>query len=263
MAIISFDHAIENINGKKVIIADVDETLCESCQVITPEMADQVNTLLSRGYSFAIISGTDVKELHRMVSSGVNHEHHILGNSGTNYVKVLGDKSMHPQYTHELAEEDKAELRNAFEKLIEYANLVSMTTKDDQILDRQSQMTLSVIGRNAPIEVKKALDPDGKKRMEWISFLKQHVDATKYHFKIGGTTSIDVTQKGLNKRVGIIKFAEHHGIKLHEILYFGDRMDPGGNDYEAAKIVDCVAVKNTADTLEKLKVLVGLQHGTK
>jgi phosphomannomutase len=263
MGIITFEEAKERMPHKKVIIADVDETLCESCQVITPEMAAQVNKLISQGHSFGVTSGTDAKELQRMVSSGVTQEHHILGNSGTNYIRVGDDGSTEQVYTHSLCEEDKMELRNAFEKLITHANLVSMTSKDDQILDRNSQMTLSVIGRNAPLEIKKALDPDGKKRIEWIEFIKQHVDETKYDFKAGGTTSIDVTQKGLNKRTGILKFAKHHGIELQEILYLGDRMYPGGNDFEASKVVDCFAVKNTQDALEKLRILANLKNGTK
>src|SRR3989344_2316923 len=48
-------------------------------------------------------------------------------------------------------------------------------------------------------EIKKRYDPNEKKRKIWVRFLKGHIDESKYEIKIGGTTSIDVTRKGLDK----------------------------------------------------------------
>ena len=71
--------------------------------------------------------------------------------------------------------------------------------------------------------------------------------------KIGGTTSVDITKKGFDKEWGIRKFAEHRGIDHSEIIFFGDKLHPGGNDFAASKVVDCIAVTNPEDTLNKLK----------
>ncbi|MBU1111989.1 MAG: bifunctional phosphoglucose/phosphomannose isomerase, partial [Nanoarchaeota archaeon] len=86
-------------------------------------------------------------------------------------------------------------------------------------------------------------------------FLKQELGEEKYSFKVGGTTSVDVTRKGLDKEWGIRKFAEFHGIPLNNILFFGDKLYPGGNDHAATRVVDCVEVKSPHDTLEHLKKL--------
>jgi HAD superfamily hydrolase (TIGR01484 family) len=245
---------------KRIIIADVDETICDSCQEISDEMAHQINSLIKKGFHFAFISGTTVKELQRMISSKVIEAHHILGTTGTNYTFVnnQGNNSDNNQrtkeiYNHSFTDEEKKNIFTVLEKLITQFNIQSMTTKEDQLQDRDSQITLSAIGRNASLELKKKYDPDGLKRKEWINFIKEELN--DYELKIGGTTSLDVTRKGLDKAWGIKEFAKYYNLPLNEIIYFGDKLYPGGNDYAASKIVDCVAVKSPEDTLKELRRL--------
>lgn len=243
-----------NLKEKKVVIADVDETICETCSEIKPDMAHHINSLINQGFTFAFISGTTIKELQRMVSSGVKEEHHLLGTTGTNYTKIKSD-ILQEVYNYSLTCEEKKDIFAAFEKLIEHYKMESMTTKEDQLQDRESQVTLSPLGRHAPIEIKKNYDPEGEKRKEFVQFLKPFIDENRFDMKIGGTTSLDVTKKGLDKAWGIKRFAEHHGIELRNILFIGDKIYPGGNDYAASKIVDCVAVRNHEDALKKLQEL--------
>ncbi len=255
-----FRHACEqyqpriNWAEKKVIIADVDDTICESCQQISPEMASRINGLIQQGYSFAFISGTRAEDLQNMISSRLTEPHHILATTGTKYVQVQGSKKK-VVYHHSFSETEKKEILGAFHKLIQHHNIHSMTTPEDQLQDRDSQITLSAIGRHAPSDAKAQFDPNGEKRKQWVEYLLQHLDEQKYDIKIGGTTSIDVTKKGLNKEWGIREFAQHNGVALNCILFFGDKIYPEGNDFPAARIVDCVSVKNPRETLEKLKQL--------
>lgn len=253
IACLEFQPAFQ-YSEKKIIIADVDETICETNQVMSAAMAHKINSLISQGWQFVFMSGTDVPELRRMVSSMLQQEHHLLGATGTSYTHVKNG-SHKEIYSYSLTAADKQEIMNAFQKTIAHFGLPNLSGKEDQILDRNSQMTLSAIGRAASLERKKTLDPDGKKRQEWIMFMTQFLDASKYDIRIGGTTSIDVTKKGLNKEWGIREFAKHHNITLNSIIYFGDKIYPGGNDYEASRIVDCVAVKNPEDCLQKLQQL--------
>lgn len=239
---------------KKIIIADVDETICESCQVISEKMAGQINKMAAKGYHFAFISGTKVEDLQKMISSKVSGEHHLLGNTGTKCVKMeLGNSCL--LYNHSLSEGEKKEIYRAFDKLIAQFNIQTMTTKEDQVQDRDSQITLSAIGRHAPLELKKVYDPDGEKRKVWVEFLKGHLDMSRYEINIGGTTSLDVTQKGLDKEWGILEFLRFNGFNREDVLFLGDKLYPGGNDYPAAKVVDCLAVRNPEDALEKLRGL--------
>ena len=241
-----------DFSKKKVVIADVNDTICHSCQQLEPDMAAQIDTLIQKGYTFAFISGTPVPELQRMISSRLQGEHHLLANTGTHYAVARQEKTK-TIYDHALMAEEKKKITDALEKLIVHYDIQSLTTKEDQLQDRGSQITLSAIGRKAPTERKREFDPDGKKRLAWIAFLKQHLDEKKYELKIGGTTSIDITRKGLDKEWGIRTFLQHQGLSASDALFFGDKIFPGGNDYAASRIVDCVAVRNPADTLRKLR----------
>lgn len=242
-----------DVSKKKVIIADVDETICEPCQVITPEMVNQIFSLIQKGYILAFISGTELNYLQKMISSQLKTKHFLLPTTGTICLEVDPEKETKETYNYKLTSEEKKEIMNAFEVLTSEFNIQTMTTKEDQIQDRNTQITLSAIGRNAPLELKKNYDPDGEKRKEWIKFLKTILEENKYEISYGGTTSVDITRKGLNKAWGIKKFAEYYGIALDSILFIGDKTDPGGNDYPATTVVDFITVKNPQDTLEKLK----------
>ena len=242
-----------NLAKKKIIVADVDETICESCQEVSDGMAKKINELIKKGYTFAFISGTNNKFLKKMISSKVTEEHHLLCNSGTHYNLVKDNEDNHV-YQETLTEEQKQEINSAFEELIGKFNIQSLTTKEDQLQDRGSQITLSAIGRHAPKELKAKFDPSGERRKEWVSFLQNDLK-DKYEIKIGGTSSIDVTKKGIDKEWGIKKFVSHHNLDVAEILFFGDKIYPGGNDYAASKIVDCISVRNPEETLKKLNQL--------
>ncbi len=238
---------------KRIIIADVDETICESCQQISPEMAEQINNMVASGYTFAFISGTKAEDLQNMISSRVNETHHILATTGTKYV-LMENETRSTIYNCSLSQNEKEEILLALDKLIQQYQIISLTTKEDQVQDRDSQITLSAIGRHASSELKAKYDTDGSKRQVWIWFLKGLL-GEKYDFKIGGTTSLDITQKGLDKEWGIRKFLKHHNLNSEQVLFMGDKIYPGGNDYPATKVVDCLAVKSPKDTLDKLKTI--------
>ena len=48
-----------------------------------------------------------------------------------------------------------------------------------------------------------------------------------------GATSIDVTKPGIDKAYGIGKLRDVLGISLKEMIFVGDALFPGGNDYPA------------------------------
>ncbi|MBT4650986.1 HAD-IIB family hydrolase [Candidatus Woesearchaeota archaeon] len=241
-----------DVSQKKIIIADVDETICETCQQITPEMAKQISSMITKGYTWAFISGTEPHYLKEMISAKLTEPHFLLPTTGTICLDAKNNL-FKEEYSYYLTPREKKEAIDAFEELVTKYHIKTLTTKEDQIQNRGTQITLSAIGRNAPTNFKKIYDPDATKRKEWIKFLKTILDENKYEITYAGTTSIDVTRKGLDKAWGIKKFAQHYNIPLNQILFFGDKTHPGGNDYPATKIVDFITVKNPEDTLNKLK----------
>lgn len=71
-------------------------------------------------------------------------------------------------------------------------------------------------------------------------------------------TSIDVVRKGVDKAYGIRKIMEELNCKKNDILFLGDKLEKDGNDYPVKRIgVECLAVKNIAETKQILKQIIG------
>jgi len=236
---------IEKYSRKKVIIADVDETICETCHVVEEKMATIIDSLIAKGFTFAFISGTEPKYLREMISSKLRQKHFLLPATGTVCLEMYSGQE---HYRYLLTDEEREEILIALRQLTREFSIQSLTTVEDQIQDRGTQVVLSAIGRNAPLDKKKAYDPDASKRKVWIRYLRSILGEEKYEINYAGTTSIDITKKGLDKAWGIKKFAEYFSIPLSSILFIGDKTQQGGNDYPATTVVDFLTVKNPDDT---------------
>jgi mannose-1-phosphate guanylyltransferase len=243
------------LKSKKYIVADVDQTICESCQVVSNEMSREIVRLIDLDYTFIFVSGTKIKDLYNMISDNLPRRHYILGTSGANGVYIDENKKSKELFNKKINIVDRKEVIAALNKLSKKYNIISLTTKEDQIQDRLSQITFSAIGRHANSILKKEYDPDLSKRKEWVLYLKSKLPKDKYDLLIGGTTSIDITYKGVNKRSALIKLMSLKGITSEEILFFGDRLYPGGNDFELYNLVDNVLVKEPKDTLNIFKTI--------
>lgn len=64
----------------------------------------------------------------------------------------------------------------------------------------------------------------------WSEYLKKYQikDLPELNFSIGGQISVDIFPKGWDKTY-CLSFVEH---EYQDIHFFGDKTDPGGNDYE-------------------------------
>lgn len=237
----------------KALIFDVDDTITESCQPIKDETVEILTKVKSE---IAFLTGTPIPELIRMISSKLKRRHHLMGNTGTHYV-LIENYTEREIFKNLLGEEEKKDIIAALKKLKDKYNLIPMTSEEDQIQDRGSQVTFSVLGRNAPSKDKAEYDVDKKKRMEFIVFLEKILGKDKYEMKIGGTTSVDITLKGRDKAWAINNFMKISNLKKEEVVFFGDQLQPGGNDYAALSTgVKCVSVNNSEETVRILKQML-------
>ena len=77
--------------------------------------------------------------------------------------------------------------------------------------------------------------------------------------RIGGTTSTDVTLPGIDKAFGMTKLVESIDISKQEILFFGDKLDEGGNDYPVKNMgIDSIAVDGWETTAYALEGVLGV-----
>jgi hydroxymethylpyrimidine pyrophosphatase-like HAD family hydrolase len=87
------------------------------------------------------------------------------------------------------------------------------------------------VAQQAPLEEKGKWDHDFAKRKKIKALLDKLIP--EFSVRLGGTTSIDVTKPGIDKAYGIRKLRDILGIKIEEMIFIGDALFPGGNDYPA------------------------------
>jgi len=113
--------------------------------------------------------------------------------------------------------------------------------------DRGSQITFSALGQEAPLDAKKAGAPGGERRGGWRAAVAARLP--ELEVRSGGSTSVDITLKGVDKAYGMTHLAAQTGIALEDMLFVGDRLDAEGNDYPVKALgVPCHAVTGWEDT---------------
>ena len=91
-----------------------------------------------------------------------------------------------------------------------------------------------------PIDAKEHWDPKFEKRKVIQADLKQRLPGLSIN--MGGATSIDITREGVDKAYGLKKLRDASGIPLDAMMFIGDAIFPGGNDYPAKELgLDTVA----------------------
>ena len=115
-------------------------------------------------------------------------------------------------------------------------------TWGETIEDRGTQVTMSALGQQAPLEKKEKWDPDFTKRKKMQALLEDVIP--EFSVRLGGTTSIDVTRPGIDKAYGMGKLRDVLDIDIADMLFIGDALFPGGNDYPAKEAgVACIEVR--------------------
>jgi predicted GH43/DUF377 family glycosyl hydrolase len=101
------------------------------------------------------------------------------------------------------------------------------------IENRGGQITFSALGQQAPLDEKKKWDSDFAKRTKIKVILDTLIP--DFSVRVGGATSVDVTKPGIDKAYGVRKLRDFLGISLNEMIFIGDALFAGGNDYPAER----------------------------
>ena len=124
----------------------------------------------------------------------------------------------------------------------------------DVIEDRGSQITLSALGQQAPLEEKKKWDLDFIKRKKIKAVLDTLIP--EFSVRLGGATSVDVTQHGIDKAYGIRKLRDILQYRF-QMVFIGDALFPGGNDYPAKQAgVLSIEVRDPHETKRVIEAIV-------
>lgn len=249
--------------NKKVIAFDLDDTLAITKSPISDRMGELLVKLLEK-YDVCIISGGAfhqfrIQVVDRLESSARGlAKLHLMPTCGTKYYRYseLTEK-WQLQYENSLTDEQKNRITTALENGAKELGLWESKPFGEIIEDRGSQITFSALGQQAPAEAKYAWDPTGDKKLK----LRNHIAPllTDLEVRVGGTTSIDVTMIGVDKAYGMKKLVEEMNINQDEILFIGDKLQEGGNDYPVKALgIDTIEVRCWEDTVLVLEGILGV-----
>ena len=242
---------------KQLVAFDLDGTLAESKQPLGDAMGEALADLLGVA-QVAVISGGDWPQFEKQVASRLparadRSRVWLMPTTGTKLYRF--DDEWRAVYAELFEEDEKQKILKAFDESLEATGFVPEKTWGERIEDRGSQITFSALGQEAPIDAKHSWDPDFAKRKVIQADLQKRLPGLSIN--MGGATSIDITREGVDKAYGLKKLNEVSGIALESMMFIGDAIFPGGNDYPAEQLgLDVVKVKNPEGTLAAIAGIV-------
>ena len=242
---------------KKLIVFDLDGTLAASKSSLDSEMASLLHDLLGVA-KVAIISGGAWLQFEEQVLSNLPGDDllanlSILPTCGTQFFQF--DGAWKKLYAEDFTADEKAKIVSSLSKAAETAGFAVEKTWGETIEDRGSQITYSSLGQQAPLEEKVKWDADFAKRKKIKTVLDTLIP--EFSVRLGGATSIDVTKPGIDKAYGIRKLRDLLHISTQEMIYVGDALFPGGNDYPAQQAgVTSIPVKSPTETKRVIEAII-------
>jgi phosphomannomutase len=242
---------------KRLIVFDLDGTLAASKSSLDSEMASLLHDLLGVA-KVAIISGGAWLQFEKQVLSNLPQDDllaklSILPTCGTQFFQFTG--AWKKLYAEDFTANEKEKIVSSLSKAVETAGFAVDKTWGETIEDRGSQITYSSLGQQAPLEEKVKWDADFAKRKKIKTALDTLIP--EFSVRLGGATSIDVTKPGIDKAYGIRKLRDILHISTREMIYVGDALFPGGNDYPAEQAgVISIPVKCPAETKRVIEAII-------
>ena len=241
---------------KRLIVFDLDGTLAPSKSPIDLEMASLLGKLLEV-VKVAIISGGDFPQFETQLLAHLPDaplaDLSILPTNGTKFYQYR--HGWQRLYSEDFTDAQKRKIVDALTKAVAESGFTATKTWGDAIEDRGSQITYSALGQQAPLSEKSVWDPDFAKRKKIKALLDPMLPEFSVH--VGGATSIDVTLPGIDKAYGIRKLRDVLGIPIDEMLFLGDALFPGGNDYPAREAgADSIPVRDPEETKHVIEAII-------
>jgi phosphomannomutase len=245
----------------KTIVFGLDGTLTESKQPLDEEMVSLITNLLAT-YNVAIISGASWKQVQKQVLNKLPNDHTLLNNlyllptSGGSMYQVWSKYGWVATYQTKLNRKDIVKITKAFEEAIQESEWEQPDKIwGRQIENREGQITFSALGQNAPLEIKEKFDPNFSKRKVLCELLQKNLSS--YDIRMGGTTSIDISTRGISKKYGVDELMKRLHISKDDVIYIGDTIFKGGNDYAAVEMgLDYIQVRDIEETKNWIRTVL-------
>lgn len=251
---------------KKLIAFDLDGTLAPSKSALPDRMSFLLNDLLNT-YQVCVISGGKFEQFEKQLLGNLqaNEEKlkkiHIMPTCGTRYHLYRHGK-WEKVYSEDFNDDEKVKIIKELKKAVDKFGYHETKTYGEIIEDRGSQISWSAYGQDIVdvlgaegIKLKEEWDPDNHKKLKLVDYLSPLLE--EFEVRAGGTTTIDITKKGIDKAYGMNSLMDHLSLKKEEILFIGDRVIEGGNDYPVKIMgIDTINIDGWQQTAIAIETLI-------
>jgi len=243
----------------KAIIFDMDGTLSESRQPISDEMIDCLRKI-PNSYKKYLVTGSDMAKIEEQIPVDVllGVFDKVFACNGTRVYNTYLDlddemNAAEPELIHKVSLTDfysDSDLNHIVNTLLKLAHETHTKIKTGTFIEwRDSQINFSVVGRNCSREQREDYvkwDNKSKERKKLVEQLEDKFQGWGLSFRLGGQISIDITRQGWDKSYAFNNIVE----KPEDCVFFGDKIVPGGNDYDIAVLCGKYHdVQGAADTI--------------
>jgi phosphomannomutase len=258
---------MKDYSTKRLVVFDLDGTLAPSKSIADHEMARLLLCLLENK-KVAVIGGGKYFQFQEQLLGRLPRRDPRLQNlflfpttSNAFYRYHAGWKNV---YAMKLPTSIKTSIKKALRDILKEINYTPPKKIYGVTLeDRATQMSFSPLGQDIVAKLgakgirmkeewKKKNNPIRLKIARLLSKRLPNLEV-----RVGGLTTIDITRKGIDKAFGIEQIKKTLKISIRDMVFIGDALYPGGNDYAAKKTgIDCVAVRDPEDTKRMIEKII-------
>ena len=256
------------LKSKNLIVFDLDGTLTRTKSPMDPEMAALVMRLLAVK-KVAVIGGGKYRLFQTLFLQRLKAPGHLLKNlflfpttATSFYAYKSGWKKIYALY---LSGAQRRKIKKAFQDVFREIGYKHPRRVYGRVIeDRGTQVTFSALGQDVVAVLgekrgvllkEKWLRENRDIKMRIARYLTNLLP--EFEVRAAGFTSIDVTKKGIDKGYGLKQIEKYAGERIKNMVFFGDAIFPGGNDYGIIRTgVDYIPVTGPAETKKIIRALL-------
>jgi HAD superfamily hydrolase (TIGR01484 family) len=259
---------IQKLKPKQLIVFDLDGTLAPSKTPMDREMSGLMGKLLETK-KVAVIGGGGYSQFKKQLLEELKIPKDLLKRlflfpaTSTTFYRYQG--AWKNVYAHRLSKAEREKIKKTFEKVFkEIGYQHPKKTYGKIIEDRGTQVTFSALGQDVVkiLGSKKGValkdkwrDGNTPLKLKIAKLMSKYLP--NLEVRAAGHTSVDVTKKGIDKAYGLKQIEKYLGVRIKDMLFVGDAIFPGGNDYAVTKTkVDYIPVKDSEETKKIIRELI-------
>lgn len=241
-----------------LLLFDVDGTLTKPRLAINDDFKEFLYKEVQPKATIGLVGGSDLEKMYEQLNGREimeNFDFVYPENGLVQYAK--GVEVGRVSIAQHLGEDV---LKRFINFVLKYFSELELPIKRGTFIEfRSGMLNVSPIGRNCSAQERQEFfeyDNKNQIRQQMIVVLKKEFAEVDLTYSIGGQISFDVYPNGWDKTYCLRHATK--GTNFKEIHFFGDRTDPGGNDYEIYSDPRTIGhkVSSPEDTQRQLKELL-------